>query len=98
MAPESHCISYGHTTGLPWSHGLMLGVTVYYISIGTPAEEVVCSCKAKAGWRRSPRALHTRTRLSSLLILNLDSLLKTTWYHFTSVQSPRAQHHSKRRR
>ncbi|GFW83801.1 hypothetical protein TNCV_669141 [Trichonephila clavipes] len=39
---------------------------------------VVCRCKAKAGVRHSPRGLHTRTRLSSLLRLNLDSLLKAT--------------------
>ncbi|GFY08806.1 hypothetical protein TNCV_4659991 [Trichonephila clavipes] len=38
----------------------------------TPAVGVVCRCKAKAGLRRSPRGLHTRARLSSLLRLNLD--------------------------
>ncbi|GFX97166.1 uncharacterized protein TNCV_556561 [Trichonephila clavipes] len=46
----------------------------------------------------SPRGLHTRTRLSSLLRLNLDSTLKKTWFHFTAVQFPRARHLSKRRR
>ncbi|GFV73404.1 uncharacterized protein TNCV_3389201 [Trichonephila clavipes] len=46
----------------------------------TPAVEVVCHCKAKAGLRRSPRGLHTRTRLSSLLRLSLDSSQKTTWF------------------
>ncbi|GFW57011.1 uncharacterized protein TNCV_3472941 [Trichonephila clavipes] len=40
----------------------------------------------------------TRTRLSSLLRLNLDSSLKTTWFHSAAVQFPRARHHSKRRR
>ncbi|GFV44555.1 e3 ubiquitin-protein ligase RNF13 [Trichonephila clavipes] len=44
----------------------------------TPAVEVVCLCKAKAGLRRSLRGLYTRTRLSILLRLNLDSSLKTT--------------------
>ncbi|GFT98171.1 e3 ubiquitin-protein ligase RNF13 [Trichonephila clavipes] len=44
----------------------------------TPAVGAVCRCKAKAGLRRSPRGLHTRTRLSSLLRMNLDSSLKTT--------------------
>ncbi|GFX73068.1 uncharacterized protein TNCV_1704701 [Trichonephila clavipes] len=63
----------------------------------TPAVGVVCHCKAKAGLRRSPRGLHTRTRLSSLLRSNLNSSLKTTWFHSTAVQFPRAQHHSKRR-
>ncbi|GFW83331.1 uncharacterized protein TNCV_2544291 [Trichonephila clavipes] len=63
-----------------------------------PAVGVVCHCKAKAGLRRSPRGLHTRTRLSSLLRLNLDSSLKTTWFHSAVVQFPRAWHHSKRRR
>ncbi|GFU70647.1 hypothetical protein TNCV_528001 [Trichonephila clavipes] len=38
-----------------------------------PAVGSVCCCKAKAGLRRSPRGLHTRTRLSSLPRLNLDS-------------------------
>ncbi|GFT76056.1 uncharacterized protein TNCV_1255451 [Trichonephila clavipes] len=64
----------------------------------TPAVGVVCRCKAKAGLRRLPRGLHTRTRLSSLLRLNLDSSLKTTLFHSTAVQFPRARHHSKRRR
>ncbi|GFS73401.1 uncharacterized protein TNCV_1101351 [Trichonephila clavipes] len=64
----------------------------------TPAVGAVCRCKAKAGLRQSPRGLHTRTRLSSLLRLNLDSSLKTTWFHSAAVQFPGAQHHSKRRR
>ncbi|GFW86001.1 uncharacterized protein TNCV_1968091 [Trichonephila clavipes] len=64
----------------------------------TPAVRVVCRCKAKAGLRRSPRGLLTRTRLTSLLRLNLDSSLKTTWFHSAAVQFPRARHHSKRRR
>ncbi|GFT21710.1 e3 ubiquitin-protein ligase RNF13 [Trichonephila clavipes] len=42
----------------------------------TPAVGTGCRCKAKAGLRRSPWGLHTRTRLSSLLRLNLDSSLK----------------------
>ncbi|GFT53812.1 c2H2-type domain-containing protein [Trichonephila clavipes] len=44
----------------------------------TPTVGAVCRCKAKAGLRRSPRGLNTRTRLSSLQRLNLDSSLKTT--------------------
>ncbi|GFW60942.1 uncharacterized protein TNCV_4871531 [Trichonephila clavipes] len=64
----------------------------------TPAVGAMCRCKAKAGLRRSPRGLHTRTRLSSLLRLNLDSSIKTTWFHSAAVQFPRAPHHSKRRR
>ncbi|GFV63936.1 uncharacterized protein TNCV_12181 [Trichonephila clavipes] len=64
----------------------------------TPAVGAVCRCKAKAGLRSSTRGLHTRIRLSSLLRLNLDSSLKTTWFHSAAVQFPRAQHHSKRRR
>ncbi|GFX58745.1 uncharacterized protein TNCV_804491 [Trichonephila clavipes] len=64
----------------------------------TPAMGVVCLCKAKAGLRSSPLGLYTRTRLPSLLILNLGSSLKTTWFHFATVQFPRARHHSKRRR
>ncbi|GFU45357.1 uncharacterized protein TNCV_4237101 [Trichonephila clavipes] len=63
-----------------------------------PAVGVVCRCKAKTGLRRSPRGLHTRTRLSSLLRMNLDLSLKTTWFHSTAVQFPRAQHHSKQNR
>ncbi|GFX35107.1 uncharacterized protein TNCV_2330471 [Trichonephila clavipes] len=59
----------------------------------TPDE---CLCKEKAGLRRSPQVLHTRTRLPSLLRLNLDSSLKMTWFHSPVVQFPRARHHSKR--
>ncbi|GFT95884.1 uncharacterized protein TNCV_312231 [Trichonephila clavipes] len=62
----------------------------------TPAVGAVCHCKAKAGLRRSPRDLHARTRLASLLKLNLDSSLKMTWFHSAVVQFPRAWHHSKR--
>ncbi|GFV73520.1 uncharacterized protein TNCV_1775481 [Trichonephila clavipes] len=58
---------------------------------------VVCRCKAKVGLRRSTRSLPTRTRLSSLLRLNLDSSLKTTWFYSAAVQFPCAWHHSKRR-
>ncbi|GFW70963.1 uncharacterized protein TNCV_190541 [Trichonephila clavipes] len=63
----------------------------------TPAVGAVCRCKAKEGLRRSPRGLHTRTRLSSLLRLNLDSRasLKITWFHSTAVHFPRAWQHSK---
>ncbi|GFX42508.1 e3 ubiquitin-protein ligase RNF13 [Trichonephila clavipes] len=61
----------------------------------TPA---VCRCKAKAGLRHSPRGLHTRSRLSSLLRLNLDSSLNTTWFHSAAVQYSRVRHHSKRMR
>ncbi|GFW93756.1 uncharacterized protein TNCV_4220371 [Trichonephila clavipes] len=59
--------------------------------------EKVCRCKAKARMRlmRSPRGL--RTRLSSLLRLNLDSALKTTWFYSAAVQFPRAWHRSKRK-
>ncbi|GFV26657.1 e3 ubiquitin-protein ligase RNF13 [Trichonephila clavipes] len=62
----------------------------------TPAGGAVYCCKAKAGSRRSPRGLHTRTRLSSLLRLNVDSSLKTIWFHSAAVQFPRTRHHSKR--
>ncbi|GFX99888.1 uncharacterized protein TNCV_259251 [Trichonephila clavipes] len=63
----------------------------------TPAVRAMCRCKAKAGLRGSPLGLHTRTRLSSLLRLNLDSSLKATLFHFAAVHFPRARHHSKRR-
>ncbi|GFW33926.1 uncharacterized protein TNCV_3590111 [Trichonephila clavipes] len=63
----------------------------------TLAVGAVCHCEEKAGLRRSTRGLHTRTRLSSLLKLNLDSSLKTSWFHSAAVQFPRAWHHSKRR-
>ncbi|GFX86736.1 uncharacterized protein TNCV_1409331 [Trichonephila clavipes] len=64
----------------------------------TPAVGVVYRCKVKTGLRHSPRGLYTRTRLSSLLKLNLDSLRKTTWFHSAAVSFPRAWRHSKRRR
>ncbi|GFT81922.1 hypothetical protein TNCV_3908941 [Trichonephila clavipes] len=38
----------------------------------TPAVGALCRCNVKAGLRRSSRGLHARTRLSSLLRLNLD--------------------------
>ncbi|GFU58182.1 e3 ubiquitin-protein ligase RNF13 [Trichonephila clavipes] len=63
----------------------------------TPAVGAVHRCKAKVGLRRSPRDLHTRTRLASLLRLNLDSSLKTTWFHSAAVEFPHARRHSKRR-
>ncbi|GFV88406.1 uncharacterized protein TNCV_1242191 [Trichonephila clavipes] len=63
-----------------------------------PAVGAMCRCKAKAGLRRSPRGLHTRTRLSSLLRLNLNSSLKTIWFHSAAAYFPRAQQHSKRMR
>ncbi|GFW31640.1 uncharacterized protein TNCV_4683131 [Trichonephila clavipes] len=63
----------------------------------TPAVGTMCRCKAKTGLRHSPRGLHTRTRLSSLLRLNQDSSLKTAWFHSAAVQFPREWHHSERR-
>ncbi|GFV37606.1 uncharacterized protein TNCV_4982281 [Trichonephila clavipes] len=33
-----------------------------------------------------------------MLRLNLDSSLKTTWFHSIAIQFPRTQHHPKRRR
>ncbi|GFX36941.1 uncharacterized protein TNCV_1174431 [Trichonephila clavipes] len=62
----------------------------------TPAVGVVCCCKAKVRLRRLPPGFHTRTRLSSLVRLNLDSSLKMSWFPSTAVQFPRAWHHSKR--
>ncbi|GFX78123.1 e3 ubiquitin-protein ligase RNF13 [Trichonephila clavipes] len=53
----------------------------------TPVVGAVCRCKVKAELRRSPRDLHTRTRLSSLLKLNQDLSLKTTWFRSVAVQS-----------
>ncbi|GFW86770.1 uncharacterized protein TNCV_2809251 [Trichonephila clavipes] len=64
----------------------------------TPAVVAVCRCKAKAGERCSSWGVHTRTRLSSLLRLNLDSQLKMTSFHYAVFQFPRARHHLKRRR
>ncbi|GFU59628.1 uncharacterized protein TNCV_3185991 [Trichonephila clavipes] len=64
----------------------------------TPAVGAVWRFKAKAELRRLPRGLHTRTRLLSLLRLNLDSSLKAIWFLSAAVQFPRAWHHSKRRR
>ncbi|GFU92165.1 uncharacterized protein TNCV_2530241 [Trichonephila clavipes] len=74
---------------------LLQGMATHTI---TPAVRVVCRCKANTGLKRLPRGHHTRIRLSSLLILNLDSSLKTTWFNSTAIQFPRARLHSKRRR
>ncbi|GFV38823.1 uncharacterized protein TNCV_1004651 [Trichonephila clavipes] len=59
---------------------------------------VVCRLKMKAGLRHSQRDLHSRTRLSSLLKLSLDSSLKTTGFHSIAVQSRSVRHHSKQLR
>ncbi|GFW08354.1 uncharacterized protein TNCV_1656681 [Trichonephila clavipes] len=64
----------------------------------TTAMGAVYGCKANGGLRSSPWGLHTRTRLSSLIRGNLDSSLKTTWFHSAAIQFPRAWHHSKRSR
>ncbi|GFU97475.1 uncharacterized protein TNCV_1913301 [Trichonephila clavipes] len=64
----------------------------------TPAVRAVFLCKTKAELRCLPRGLLTRKRLSSLLRLNLDSSLKTTWFYSTAVQFSRARYHSKRKR
>ncbi|GFX49286.1 uncharacterized protein TNCV_3334041 [Trichonephila clavipes] len=62
----------------------------------TSAVGAVYSCKAKTGLRHSPWGLHTRTRLSSILRLNPNSSLKTSWFHSAIVQFPRAWHYTKR--
>ncbi|GFT93197.1 uncharacterized protein TNCV_2710491 [Trichonephila clavipes] len=62
----------------------------------TPVVGAVSRCKVKAGLRRSPQGLHTRIRLLSLLRLNLDSPLKTIWFHSAAVQFPRVWHLFKR--
>ncbi|GFV28770.1 e3 ubiquitin-protein ligase RNF13 [Trichonephila clavipes] len=80
-----------NTTGDP----VLLAMAPHTI---TPAVGAVGRYKAKAGLRCSTRGLHTQTRLSSLLRLNLDSSLKTTWLHSAAVQFPRARHYFKRRR
>ncbi|GFX24895.1 e3 ubiquitin-protein ligase RNF13 [Trichonephila clavipes] len=88
MAPGSRCMS-GNTSGckMSWTYRwavmvprintrgdhVLKAMTPYTI---TPAVGAVCRCKAGAGLGRSPRDLHTRTRLQSLLRLNLDSSLK----------------------
>ncbi|GFX85723.1 e3 ubiquitin-protein ligase RNF13 [Trichonephila clavipes] len=63
----------------------------------TPPVGAVCCYKAKSGLGCSPQGLHTRTPLSSLVRFNLDSSLKTTWYHSGTVHFTLAGHHSKRR-
>ncbi|GFU94010.1 uncharacterized protein TNCV_2390991 [Trichonephila clavipes] len=84
-------------TGLAWCHGSILGAPTASHAI-TLAVGTVCRCKTKAELRRSTQGLHTRTRLSTLLRLNLDSSLKMTWFHSSAVQFHRARHHSKWRR
>ncbi|GFY14111.1 uncharacterized protein TNCV_3613001 [Trichonephila clavipes] len=105
MAPGSRCISK-NTCGCRMSltyrcHGSILGVTVYCRQWHPiPSHQLGERCvavKQKVGFWRSPRGLHTRTRLPSLLRLNLDSSLKTTWFYSAAIQFPRARHHSKRR-
>ncbi|GFX82924.1 uncharacterized protein TNCV_4937941 [Trichonephila clavipes] len=110
MAPGSRCMRathvvagcHGHTAGLSWCHESKLGGDRVLLAMAphtiTPAVGAVRRCEAKAGLRRSPRGIHTRIRLSRLPRLNLDSSLKTTWFHFAAVQFPRAWQHSKRRR
>ncbi|GFU01063.1 e3 ubiquitin-protein ligase RNF13 [Trichonephila clavipes] len=89
MAPGRSCIS-GYTCGCRMSWTYRWAVRVPRINTRgdrvlysmaprtiTSTVGVVCRCKAKARLRRSPRGLQTRTRLSSLLRLNLNSSLKT---------------------
>ncbi|GFT10129.1 uncharacterized protein TNCV_1115611 [Trichonephila clavipes] len=108
MAHGSRCMT-GNTRGCKTSWTYRWAVMVPRINTRdvlsamaphtiTPAVKAVCRCNAKAGLRRSSRGLHKRTRLSLLLRLNLDSALKTSWFHSTAVQFPRARHHSKWRR
>ncbi|GFT53786.1 uncharacterized protein TNCV_741261 [Trichonephila clavipes] len=109
MAHGSHCMS-GKTCGCGMSWTCHWAVIVPWINTRgdrvlkamaphniTLAVGAVCRCKAKAGLRVLRRSLHTRTRLSSLLGLNLDSSLKMTWFHSFALEFPRARHHSKRR-
>ncbi|GFU95701.1 e3 ubiquitin-protein ligase RNF13 [Trichonephila clavipes] len=104
MAPGSRCMN-GNTCGCRMLWTFRWAVMVPQINTRgdrvlkamllhtiTSAVGAVCRCKAKAGLRRSPRGFRKRTRLSSLLRLNLDSLLKTTWFHSAAVQFPRARH------
>ncbi|GFX02382.1 hypothetical protein TNCV_2285491 [Trichonephila clavipes] len=83
MAPGSRCMN-GNTCGFRMSWTYRWAVMLPRINTRgdrvlkamaphtiTPAVGAVCHGKAKAGLRRSPRGLHTRTRLSSLLRLNL---------------------------
>ncbi|GFU57317.1 uncharacterized protein TNCV_3635031 [Trichonephila clavipes] len=110
MAPGSRCMN-GNKSGCRVSWAYRWAVMVPGINTRgdrvlkaiaphtiTPAVGAVCRCKAKTGLKRSPRGLHTRTRLSSLLRLNLDSSLKTTRFHSAPVQFPRVRHCSERRR
>ncbi|GFW02430.1 hypothetical protein TNCV_1733451 [Trichonephila clavipes] len=55
----------------------------------TTAVRAVCRCKEKAGLRRTLQGIHFQKRLSSLLRLNLESLLKMTWFHSAADQFPR---------
>ncbi|GFW66720.1 hypothetical protein TNCV_1371521 [Trichonephila clavipes] len=95
MAPGSRYMS-GNTGGyrMPWTYHWAVMVprintrgTVYCRQWHPiPSHQLwerCVHCKSKEGLRRSPRGLHTRIRLSSLLRLNLDSCasLKTTWFH-----------------
>ncbi|GFS54344.1 uncharacterized protein TNCV_4808551 [Trichonephila clavipes] len=110
MAPGSRCMSgTAYDCRMSWTNcwavmvprintkgnRVLLVMTPHTI---TPAVGEVRRCKANAGLRRSPWRLHTRTRLSALLRLNLDSSLKTPWFHSSAVQFTRARHLSKRRR
>ncbi|GFU58109.1 uncharacterized protein TNCV_3834921 [Trichonephila clavipes] len=110
MVPGSRCMS-GNTCGcrMSWTYRWaamvpQINTRVYRVLFAmaphtlTSVGGMVCHCKEKSGFRHSPLDFHTRTRLSSLLRLNLDSSLKTAWFHSTVVQFPRAWHYSKPRR
>ncbi|GFW40704.1 hypothetical protein TNCV_4527931 [Trichonephila clavipes] len=62
-----------------------------------PSHQLSERCAAVKQLRRSPRSLLIRTRLSSMLRLNMDSSLKTSCFHSAVVEFTPAQHHSKRR-
>ncbi|GFV69609.1 uncharacterized protein TNCV_4507241 [Trichonephila clavipes] len=90
----------GRTVELSLCDGSILGVTVYrkqwYL---IPSHQLWERCLAVT--RRQDGDVHhgaSPHEHDSHHGLNLDSSLKTTWFHLVAVQLHRARHHSKRRR
>ncbi|GFU47731.1 hypothetical protein TNCV_4464821 [Trichonephila clavipes] len=94
---------HGHSAGLPWCHGSILGVTVYCKQWHPiPFHQLWKWCvavKQRQVQSFPTRSLHTNTVVITAEIESgfARASLKTSWLNSAAVQFPPAPHHSKRR-